>query len=57
MFGGKFVLVIRGAYIRGAYIRGDYIRDFTVLNLKNESFESFSVMKIFAIDATGDCNF
>ena len=22
IFGGKFVLVIRGAYIRGAYIRG-----------------------------------
>ena len=30
IFGGKFVLVIRWAYIRDAYIQGAYIRDFTV---------------------------
>ena len=30
IFGGKFVLVIRGVYIRRAYIRGAYNRDFTV---------------------------
>ena len=31
IFGGKFVLVIRGLIFRGAYVRGGaYIRDFTV---------------------------
>ena len=28
IFGGKFVLVIRGAYIRGAYIRGGLYSEF-----------------------------
>ena len=26
IFGGQFVLLIRGGYIQGAYIRGAYIR-------------------------------
>ena len=34
IFGGKFVLVIRGAYIQvGLYSGGAYIQDFTVVSM------------------------
>ena len=42
IFGGKFALVIRGAYIRGGlYSGGAYIRDFTVFEFLSDtvSFE------------------
>ena len=33
IFGGKFLLVIRGGLYQGAYIRGTYIRDFSVFDM------------------------
>ena len=60
IFGGKFVLVIRGAYIRGGlYSGGAYIRDFTVFEdrlltkggqtrmITMDSFRVFSGSNIF----------